>query len=270
MADENNTLILRCRVICQEHGAYYTPHIRIITTIDGEVHDRRRENLFQTYKSPMDDTCDVANRIRDYEFRITALNDTLNESIATCVLFYQSSSENFTEHCYTSTLAWIILPNQPTTVPPTTTIGPTTDTTTQEMITTTIPPPTSTGSDTIIMTNITTQETTLTEKPASTLGSRKAIIPEEVSITFIVIVALVVICIMVVLIVGVCFVYRRFGKTRKRKISVQPLEEDRSEVIRTHRGLYDCEDIEGNESVDDAVMRQHATSTVKLRTPASS
>ena len=82
--------------------------------------------------------------------------------------------------------------------------------------------------------------------------------------------ALVVIIIMVVLIVGVCFVYRRFGKTRKRKISVQPSEEDRSEVIQAYRGLYDCEDIEGNESVDDAMMRQHATSTVKLQTPVSS
>ena len=37
VADENNTVILHCRVICQEHGAYYTPHIRIITTKDGEV-----------------------------------------------------------------------------------------------------------------------------------------------------------------------------------------------------------------------------------------
>ena len=87
MIDENNTLILRCRVVCQEAGADYTPHIRIITTIDGQVHDRRHESLFSTNKSPSDNTCDPANPIRDYEFCITPHSNLLNESIATCVLF---------------------------------------------------------------------------------------------------------------------------------------------------------------------------------------
>ena len=196
MADENNTLTLRCRIICQEHRAYYTPHIRIITTKDGVVHDRRNESLFSTDKSPSDNTCDQANPTRDYEFRITARSDILNESIATCVLFYQSLAESdFTDTCSTPSLVWIILPNRTTTIPPpTTTVPPTpTESTTQEIISPVEPP------------------------SAPSIGYSNKI-PD--GFTIFLIIAIFVTVAVTVLIVAL---YKIFRKTRKRKISVQPI-----------------------------------------------
>ena len=114
VADENNTLTLRCRVICQEHGAAYIPHIRIISTKDGSYHDHRADSLFNSVQSPSNNECNTENHnvmTQDYEFHITIFSDELNESIASCVLFYQSIQENINEICHTSTLAWIILPN---------------------------------------------------------------------------------------------------------------------------------------------------------------
>ena len=195
MVDENNTMTLRCRVICQEHGAYYTPHIRIITTKDGVVHDRRNESLFSTDKSPSDNTCDQANPTRDYKFHITARSDILNESIATCVLFYRSLTESdFTNFCYTSSLVWIILPNRPTIPPPTTTVSPTTpiETTTQEIISPVEPP----------------------SAPSIRYSNK---IPD--GFTIFLIIAVFVTVAVTVLIVAL---YKRFRRTRKRKTSVQP------------------------------------------------
>ena len=122
MINKNNTLILRCRVICQEHGAAYVPHIRIITTKDGRYHDRRAKSLFNSAQSPSDNECNITNHIRDYEFHITVFSDELNESIASCVLFYRSIQENINETCHTSTLAWIILSNHH--IPTTTSLSP--------------------------------------------------------------------------------------------------------------------------------------------------
>ena len=279
--DENNTLTLHCRVTCQENGAYYTPHIRIITTIDGQVHDRRNASLFSTDKSPSDNTCDSANPIRDYEFRITALNDTLNESIATCGLLYQSQTSS-TKSCHTSTLVWITLP-PPTTAMPPKTRGPITTeftteaiTTTSILPTTTMPLPTTRGPVTMTVTDITTQTTTTTALPPASpndetttektdsstsenspsmlyLAARTRNIPDEVSILFIVIAAL---CIVIVLGAGALFLYKKFGNNRKRKLSsVLPLGEDGSTVIQahgedgstvmqSHGGVLKCEDIE--------------------------
>jgi hypothetical protein len=118
VADENNTLTLRCRVICQEHGAGYRPHIRIITPKDGSYHDRRAENLFDSVQSPSDNECNIEDHIRYYEFHITVFSNELNESIASCVLSYRPMHENINEICHTWTIAWIILPNHH--VPPTT------------------------------------------------------------------------------------------------------------------------------------------------------
>ena len=266
VADENDTVVLRCRVNCQEHGAYYTPHIRIITTKDGEYYDHRVDNLFNTAKSPRDNICNTANPIRDYEFRLTALSNKMNESIATCVLFYQSISENFTDACYTPSLAWIILPDRPTTMPPTTTSTPTTtitttDTTTPD-VTTTMSPPTTNGPTTKTTTADT--ETISTDYPAPTFGRiQNDIFPDSVSFTFII--AVVIVILIVVLIVVVWVLYKKFSKTRKRKLSIQPSEDDRSVVIQAHGGHYNCQDIEENDSVDDDKIEQQTTSTVKLR-----
>ena len=239
VADENNTLTLRCRVICQEDGAYYTPHIRIITTKDGVVYDRRKKNFFSTDQSPsLIDPCDTANRIQDYEFRITAHNTSLNESIATCVLFYRSVAESsFTEYCYTPSLVWIVLPNRPTTMPPTAITPPTTP-----------------------IYNITTKEITFPEEPAPTLEIRYiGKIPDGVSIPFII--AALVGIVVVALIAVVWFVHKRFSKTRKRRISSQPLQ-DGSAIRRPHGGFYTTEDME---SAGDARTGQHAMSNLTLR-----
>lgn len=238
MADENNTLILHCRVICQEHGAYYTPHIRIITTKDGVVHDRRSDSLFSTDKSPSDNTCDQANPTQDYEFRITAHSDILNESIATCVLFYQSLAEsNFTDFCYTPSLVWIILPNQSTTVPPPTT---------------TVPPTTPIKS--------TMQETTSPVEPASALSIRYVNkIPD--GFTIFLIIAIFITVAVTVLIVVLWFLYKKFRKIRKKKTSVKPTQL----VIKQqgHGGYIVTEDLE---SASNTQTGQHAASSVKQRT----
>ena len=262
--DENNTLTLHCRVTCQENGAYYTPHIRIITTIDGQVHDRRNESLFSTDKSPSNNTCDSANPIRDYEFLITALNDILNESIATCGLLYQSQTSS-TKPCHTPTLVWITLPPL-TTAMPATTRGPdpittdfttkattATDNTTQATTVTTMPPtsPNDNPNTSTVMPkidSIISKDSPTSKKPDVDTQAR---IPDEVSILFIVIAAL---CIVVVLGAGTLFLYKKFGNNGKRKnSSVLPLDgstviqahgEDGSTVIQSHGGVLKCEDIE--------------------------
>ena len=123
-ADENNTLTLRCRVICQEDGAYYTPYIRLITSEGDKIYDLGSNSSpsNDSNSSPSNDTCDTENHIQDYEFHLAALNETLNGSIAMCGVFYQSRFENFTENCSTSTVVWITLkppPPMAVTIPPT-------------------------------------------------------------------------------------------------------------------------------------------------------
>jgi TM2 domain-containing membrane protein YozV len=241
VADENNTLTLRCRVICQEQAASYIPHIRIITTKDGVVHDHRNESVFSTDKSPSDNTCDQANPTRDYEFRITARSDILNESIASCVLFYRSIAESdFHNICYTPSIVRIILPNRPTTtMPPTTT---------------TVPPTTPTET--------TTQDIISSVEPASTLSIQYYVgkIPDGFSYFLIVGVFL---AIVVVLIVAVWFLYKKFGKIRKRKTSVQPTQQQ------VHGGYYVAEDLE-SDPVNNTQTGQQVASSVKLRTATQS
>lgn len=216
VANENNTLVLRCRVTCQEHDAWYTPHVRIITTKDGEIYHRGSAKLFEVEYSPSDITCNTASPTRDYEFRITALNDTLNESIAMCGLLYHSRSErNFTEFCHTSSVAWITLYNQPSTT----------------TISTTIP----------------------SEKPSQgdvETGRSFQLctprIPEEVSIAFIALTFVCIVIISLLLIGGVVFVCKRFGKTHhKRKVSIQPSEDG----THRHSGVYTFEDMENDSTV---------------------
>ena len=219
MADENNTLTLRCRVICQEDGADYTPHIRIITTKDGRFYDRRDRQLrvFNSVQSPSDNTCNIANRMRDYEFHITGFSDMLDESIASCVLFYRSVAENINETCHTLTLAWIILPDRSTTMPPITTAPQTTPT------------------------DNTTQETTSPMELGSTLSVRYVgNIPDGAAIPFII--AVFIGIVVTVLIVVACFVYKRFSKTRKKKISIQPAQQ--LVVKQVHGGFYVAENSE--------------------------
>ena len=104
-------LTLRCRVTCEEDSATYNPHLRIFST--KEVYRDGSPGLYEVEESPIDHICNSASPIRDYEYRITALSDTFNESIAMCLLFYQSDSErNFTEYCSVPTLVWIVLPEQ--------------------------------------------------------------------------------------------------------------------------------------------------------------
>lgn len=118
MADENDMLTLRCRVTCQEDGAAYNLSLRIFSTKDGEVYHHGSPGLYEVEESPSDNTCNSASPIRDYEYRITALNDTFNESIAMCLLFYQSESDrSFTEYCSVPTLVWIVLPKRPIVTP---------------------------------------------------------------------------------------------------------------------------------------------------------
>ena len=222
VADENNIVVLRCRVICQEHGAWYTPHVRIITTKDGQIYHRRSANLFEVEYSPSDVTCDSASPTQDYEFRITALNNTFNESIATCGLFYQSNAErSFSQYCHTSSVAWITLHNQPPPVSPTTPIPP-------------ISPPSKGPTPDIGGTGYSVQFCT----PR---------IPEEVSITFI---ALTFFCIVVIgslVFGGVLFACKKLGKTRKRKVSIQP-SDDGSGARHSHGGVYAFEDVENDDS----------------------
>jgi hypothetical protein len=115
MVDENNMLTLRCRVICQENGAAYIPHLRIISTKDGEI--SHPGLYYEIEESPLDNTCNSERPTRDYEYRITALSDTFNESIAMCGLFYRSESESVTELCHVPSIVWIILPERPTMMP---------------------------------------------------------------------------------------------------------------------------------------------------------
>ena len=110
-------LTLRCRVICQEDGATYNPHLRIISTKDGEMYRDGSPGLYKVEESSLDNTCNSASPIRDYEYHITALSDTLNESIAMCGLFYRPESGSPTEHCYVPSIVWIVLPEQPTMTP---------------------------------------------------------------------------------------------------------------------------------------------------------
>ena len=195
VADENNTLTLRCRVICQEHGAAYIPHIRIISTKDGNYHDRRADGLFDSVQSPSNNECNTASHnvmTQDHEFHITIYSDELNESIASCVLFYRSVQGNINETCHTSTIAWIILPNRH--------IGTTAS----------LPPPTT-----------------------PVVGGRTALIPEEVSIFFIIMAAVCTCVIMGVLIGGAVFLYKRVSKTQRRKIGAQ-VTHDGTAATRLH------------------------------------
>ena len=219
-ADENNIVILCCRVICEEHNAWYTPHVRIITTKDGEVYHRGSTKLFEVEYSPSDITCNSASPTRDYEFRITALNNTLNESIAMCGLFYQSNSErSFTQYCHTSTVAWITLRNQP---PPPTTIMPSSSPSKQPM-----------------------QEGLGTGYSVQFCTPK---IPIEVSITFIALTFFCIVVILLLLIGGMLFACKKLGKTRKRKMSIQP-SEDGSGVMHSHGGVYTFEDMENDSNI---------------------
>ena len=215
VADKNNVLTLHCRVTCQEHDAWYTPHLRIITTKDGEVYHHGNANLFEIEYSPSDITCNSASPTRDYEFRITVLNDTLNESIAMCGLLYHSRSErNFTEFCHTSSVAWVTLHNQP----PTTTIPLT------------------------ITSEISSQGGVETGHSFQLCTPR---IPEEVSITFIALTFICIVIISLLLIGGVIFACKRFGKKHKRKVSIQPSEDG----THSHGGVYTFEDVENESTV---------------------
>ena len=233
MVDENNTLTLRCRVICQEDSASYNPHLRIISTKDGKRYRHGSPNLYEVEESLSDNICNTASPIRDYEYRITVLNDTFNESIAMCGLFYQSSSESFTEYCYIPILVWILLPTRPTMMSPTPATPP--------------QPPC----------------TCNTTTPGPVVGSRIGPIPEGASIFFI-LMAAVCICAMAVLIGGVVFLYKRARKTPKRKISAQ-VTQDGSAVRRPHGGFYSTEDMESDHNMDDTRTGHHTTSNLTLR-----
>ena len=129
----------------------------------------------------------------------------MNESIAMCGLRYRSTNV-YTEYCYVPILAWIVLPDRPT-------------------ATTTDEPNTNTESST-------SEDTPTTNEPV--IRAQESI-PDEVSISFIVIAGL---CIAIVLSMIACiiwFLYKKFGKSRKRKnSSVLPLLEDGSTAIQAH------------------------------------
>lgn len=223
-------LTLRCRVTCQEDGATYNPHLRITSTKDGTMYRDGSPNLYEVEESPLDNTCNSASRIRDYEYRITALSDTFNESIAMCGLFYQSQLESFTEYCYVPTLVWIVLPERPT-------MMPTPDALSQQLNTTTCAP------------------TTCAPVVCEGIG----LFPEWVSISVIMITAAC-ICVIAVLIGGIVFLYKRAKNAPKRKISAQVIPDTRSH----HGGLCIPEDMESIHADDDGTGH-HTTSNLTLR-----
>ena len=197
-------LTLRCRVTCQEDGATYNPHLRITSTKDGEMHYHGSSGLYKVEESPSDNTCNSASPRQDYDYRITALSDAFNESIAMCGLFYRPESGSPTEHCYVPTIVWIVLPERPTVTP-------------KELHSNTTTP----EDDTVIVNPI----------------------PETVSIIFIALACIGVILV-ALLIVGIVFLYKRVNKTRKRKISAQVTPIGSTANRPHHGGPFTVEDME--------------------------
>ena len=179
VADENNTLTLHCRVICQENGAHYTPYIRVITSEGEKIYNLRSND------SPSNDICNIENHIQDYEFHLIALSDTLNGSVAMCGVFYQSTFENFTENCSTSKVVWITLQNEP---PQTTTVS---------------------------LTNSIQEH--VEAEPGSSEKYCIPKIPEGVAIAFIILAIILCVVVTGLALIGGIFVYKKFCKTRIKR-----------------------------------------------------
>lgn len=121
--NENNSVTIRCHVVCQEANAFYTPQLRIVTTEEGQFYEnnwRKAVELFEVISPHSGNrfACDPANNATNYEFQVTLNSPKANRSIAICGLFYQSVSENFTEHCYTDRVAWIMIHDEASATPP--------------------------------------------------------------------------------------------------------------------------------------------------------
>ena len=120
------TVTVSCRIVCQENGATYTPHLRIVATEDGQFYESnwheashlfhidvpRSENLF---------ACDATDNVTIYDYHVTVIDPVkVNRSIAMCGLFYVSSNDSdYSEFCYTDRVAWITVPEMPTDSTPT-------------------------------------------------------------------------------------------------------------------------------------------------------
>ena len=63
--NENNSVTVRCRIVCQEANAFYTPQLRIVTTEDGKLYEKnwgKAADLFEVNRTFSDNrfACDPA------------------------------------------------------------------------------------------------------------------------------------------------------------------------------------------------------------------
>ena len=128
-ADENNSVIVRCRVTCQDPNGEYNPFVKIVNAENGrhfEFNDTNDSNdLYEL--TPLTSTrCNFEENVTQFEYmyQITAKNESVNRSIVMCGLHYVPGGCFNEEVCYSSNVAWIVLA---TTLPIATTPNKNTD-----------------------------------------------------------------------------------------------------------------------------------------------
>ena len=114
--DENNSVIVRCRVMCKYPNGEYTPFVRIVNTETKREFDDKSEsnNLYDLTHCQLTSTgCNFkenVTRFNEYTCRITikSATDTINKSIVVCGL-RNISRENLNgeNYCYSSNFGWI-------------------------------------------------------------------------------------------------------------------------------------------------------------------
>lgn len=111
-ADENDTVLVKCRISCQDFEGEYIPYVRLDITEDGRNYDNPSDGreLYELTQLT-NDSCNSERNVTEFEYiyQITAKSESVDRSIVRCELRYVPGRNLSEQTCYSSNFAWIKL-----------------------------------------------------------------------------------------------------------------------------------------------------------------
>lgn len=117
-ADENDTVLVKCRISCQDLEGEYIPFASVDITEDGRNYDNPSDGR-DLYELTLltNDSCSSERNVTEFEYiyQITAKSESVDRSIVRCELRYVPGRNLPEQTCYSTNFAWIKLRGKPTT-----------------------------------------------------------------------------------------------------------------------------------------------------------
>lgn len=126
-ADENDTVLVKCRISCQDLEGEYIPFVRVVITEDGRNYDNPSDGR-DLYELTLltNDSCSSERNVTEFEYiyQIMAKSEHVDRSIVMCELSYVPGRNLPEQTCYSTNFAWIKLTREKPTTTSNTTHAP--------------------------------------------------------------------------------------------------------------------------------------------------